>query len=152
MVATEAKNVTKAERDLGRRWFDEVWNQGRREAIAEMIAPEAVLHEGGADSKGPDAFYPFFDRMIATFSEIRVNVEDTLAEDDKLCVRWSFCGKHTGNGLGIPPTGKTVNVTGISILRVAGAMLLEGWQNWDMLGLMEQVKDVRPSPTYVATL
>jgi predicted ester cyclase len=152
MVATEAKNVTKAERDLGRRWFDEVWNQGRRESIGEMIAPDAVLHEGGADSRGPDGFYPFFDRMIATFSEIRVNVEDTLAEDDKLCVRWSFSGKHTGNGLGIPPTGKTVNVTGISILRVAGAMLLEGWQNWDMLGLMEQLKDVRPSPTYVAAL
>jgi len=145
-------NMTKEERDLGRRWFDEVWSQGRREAISEMMAPDAVLHEAGADSRGPDGFYPFFDRMIATFSEIHMTVEDTLAEDDKLCVRWSFCGKHTGDGLGIPPTGKTVKITGISILRVAGATLLEAWQNWDMLGLMEQVKDVRRSPTYVAAV
>jgi len=142
--------MTESERDLGRRWFEEVWNQGRRETIGEMIAPDALLHESGADSKGPDAFYPFFDRMVAAFSEIHVDVEDTLAEGDKICVRWSFAARHTGSELGIPPTKAVVNVTGISIMRVAGTRFLEGWQNWDMLGLMEQIKGASPSPTYVA--
>jgi len=142
--------MTESERDLGRRWFEEVWNQGRRETIGEIIAPNAVLHEGGMDSKGPDGFYPFFDRMIAAFSEIHVNVEDTMAEGDKLCVRWSFATRHTGNGLGIPATGVMINVTGISIMRVAGTKFLEGWQNWDMLGMMEQIKGALPSATYVA--
>ncbi len=142
--------MNESERQLGQRWFEQVWNQGQRQAIGEMIRPDAVLHEGGLDSVGPEGFYPFYDRMIATFSEIHVTVEDTIAENDKLCVRWSFTAKHTGDGLGFTPTGASVKVTGISILRVAGTKLLEGWQNWDMLGLIEQIKgSTHQSPTYV---
>ncbi len=142
--------MTGSERQLGQRWFEEVWNQGRRATIGEMIAPDAVLHEGGLDSVGPEGFYPFYDRMVAAFSEIHVAVDETIAENDKLCVRWSFKAKHTGDGLGIAATGATVNATGISILRVAGMQLIEGWQNWDMLGLLEQIKGSDHSRTYVA--
>jgi len=87
--------------DLGRRWFEEVWNRGRREAIAEMIAPDGVIHDGATDSTGPEGFYPFFDRMHETFSDIRLTLEDTIAESDAACVRWSCTMKHTGGGLGI---------------------------------------------------
>jgi hypothetical protein len=64
--------MTEEDRGLGTRWFEEVWNKGRREVIAEMLAPDAVLHEGGVDSVGPEGFYPFFDRLRAAFSELRV--------------------------------------------------------------------------------
>jgi len=50
--------MTEPERDLGRRWFEEVWNQKRREAIAEMLLPESVIHDGGIDSTGPEGFIP----------------------------------------------------------------------------------------------
>ena len=93
--------MTEQERDLGRRWFEEVWNKGRREAIAEMMAPEGVLHDGAVDSVGPGGFYPFFERISATLSGVRVTVHDTIAEGDRVCVRWSATGKHTGPGLGI---------------------------------------------------
>jgi steroid delta-isomerase-like uncharacterized protein len=142
--------MTQAERELGQRWFEEVWNRGRREAIPEMLAPDGVLHEAGLDSVGPDGFYPFFDRLNATLSEIRITVHDTIAAGHRICVRWSCTGKHTGPGLGFPPTGKTVHVTGISILRVAGGMMVEGWQNWDMLGLMEQIRGGGKGATYIA--
>jgi predicted ester cyclase len=142
--------MTGSERDLGQRWFEEVWNQGRREAIGEMMAPDAVIHDGGKATLGPDAFYLFFDRMFSAFSEMHVNVEDIIAESDKLCVRWSCTAKHTGAGLGIAPTGITVNITGISILRVRDTVFVEGWQNWDMLGMLEQLKGVGASPTYIA--
>jgi hypothetical protein len=56
------------ERDLGRRWFEEVWNQRRREAIAEILLPESAIHDGGSDSMGPEGFYPFIDRMTSTSS------------------------------------------------------------------------------------
>ena len=141
--------MTESERGLGRRWFELVWNQGRREAIAEMLAPDAVVHDGGSDASGPEGFYPFYDRLRATISEIHVHIEDTFAEGDNLCVRWSCTGKHTGNGLGIAPTGKTIHVTGISILRVADGRLVEGWQNWDMLGMMEQINGLARSATYI---
>jgi steroid delta-isomerase-like uncharacterized protein len=142
--------MTQKERELGVRWFEEVWNKGRRDAIPEMMAPDCVLHDGGLDSVGPDGFYPFFDRMHATLADLKVTVHDTIAEGDRLCVRWSATAKHQGDGLGIPRTGKTIHVTGISILRVAGGMVVEAWQNWDMLGMMEQIRGTGKSATYVA--
>jgi len=142
--------MTQDERDLGRRWFEEVWNKGRRDAIPEMLAPDAVIHDGALDSVGPEGFYPFFDRLNATLEGIHVTVHDTLAEGDRICVRWSCTGKHSGPGLGIPATGKTIHMTGVSIVRVAGGKAVEGWQNWDMLGMLEQLGVAGKAATYIA--
>lgn len=142
--------MTESERSLGQRWFELVWNQLRREAVSEMLPPHGVLHESGVDSTGPEGFYPFFDRMNATFSHLHVKVEDTIAEGDKICVRWSCKARHTGGGLGVDPTGISIHVTGISIFRVADNSIIEAWQNWDMLGMMEQIKGLSKSPTHVA--
>jgi predicted ester cyclase len=142
--------MTEQQRDLGRRFFEEVWNQGRRDAIAEFISPEAVLHEGASDIVGPDGFYPFFDRFRAALSEIHTSVGETMAEGDKICVRWSLAAKHTGEGLGVAPSGVSIHVTGITIMRVAGDKFIEGWQNWDMLGLMQQIEGSRMAATYVS--
>jgi len=142
--------MTEQERDLGRRFFEEVWNKGRREAIAEFISREAVLHEGGSDIVGPDGFYPFFDRLSAALSEIHASVEETLADGDKICVRWSFSAKHSGEGLGVAPSGVNIHVTGITIMRVAGDKLIEGWQNWDMLGMMQQIQGSNKAATYIS--
>jgi len=57
---------------------------------------------------------------------------------------------HTGNGFGIAPTGKTLHTTGITVVRIANGQLLEGWQNWDMLGLMAQMRGEGLGPTYLA--
>ena len=135
--------------DLARAWFEEVWNKGRREAIVEMLAPRAVIHDGGTDTVGAEGFYPFFERIRTTFSDFHIQIDDTIAANDKICVRWSCTGRHTGNGLGVPPTGKTLHVTGISILRAANGKFVEGWQNWDMLGMMEQIKGGGRSATYI---
>jgi steroid delta-isomerase-like uncharacterized protein len=142
--------MTAEERNLGKRWFEEVWNKGRREAISEMLAPDAVLHEGGQDAVGPDGFFPSFDRLSAAMSEIRITIDDTVAEGDRLCTRWTFAARHTGPGLGIPPSGKTVQVTGITIMRIADGRAVEGWQNWDMLGLMQQIEGGPRAATYAA--
>jgi steroid delta-isomerase-like uncharacterized protein len=141
--------MTHQDRDLGRRWFEEVWNQKRREAIAEMLSSDAVIHDGPTDTIGPDGFYPFFDRMHATFSDMHVTVEDTFGDGDKICVRWSVSAKHTGDGLGMPATNRHISTTGMTIIRIANGKLAEGWQNWDMLGLIEQLQGVRTAVTYI---
>src|SRR5271157_2692027 len=69
-------DMTELERGLGSQWFEEVWNKGRREAIAELLAPDAVFHEGKTDCVGPEGFYEFFDRLNAAFSEFCVTVHD----------------------------------------------------------------------------
>jgi len=142
--------MTERERSLGQRWFEEVWNQGRREAVAEMLAPDAVIHDGATDTVGQNGFYDFFDRMNAAFSQIHVTVEDTIAEGDKVCVRWSCAAKHSGGGLGMAATGRTIHVTGVTIMRVAGGKFVEAWQNWDMLGMMEQINSLAKSATYIS--
>lgn len=142
--------MSETARALGQRWFEEVWNQGRREAISEMLPAHAVVHDGPTESRGPEGFYPFFDRIRATFSDMHVTIHDSLAEGDKACVRWSCRMKHTGNGLGIAPTGKIVEITGMAMLRVSGDKVVETWQNWDMLGLMEQLEQRSgPAHTYI---
>ena len=142
--------MTELDRSLGTRWFEEVWNKGRREAIAEMFAPDGVLHEGETEAVGPEGFYLFFDRLNPALSEFRVTVHDTIAEGDQACVRWSCSCKHTGDALGMPATQKTVHVTGISIIRIANGQMVEGWQNWDMLGILEQIRESERSATYVS--
>jgi steroid delta-isomerase-like uncharacterized protein len=141
--------MTQMERNLGSLWFEEVWNKRRRDAITEILTPDAVVHDGGIDAKGPEGFYPFYDLLMTALSDLRITVHDTIAEHDRICVRWSCVAKHTGDGLGIPPTGKAINVTGISLLRVADGRLVEAWQNWDMLGLMEQIHGRARSATYI---
>ncbi|MGA2848326.1 MAG: ester cyclase [Terracidiphilus sp.] len=136
-------------RELGRLWFEVVWNRGRRGAIAELLSPNVVLHDAGVDSVGIEPFLLFFDRMQDTFSDIHVDVEEILAEYDKACVRWTCTGKHTGFGFSIPPTGAEVRVSGLSVIHVEDGKVVEAWQNWDMLGMMDQIKDHSASPTYV---
>ena len=142
--------MTDMDRGVAARWFEEVWNKGRRASIAELLAPDAVLHEDDKDIVGPEGFYAFYDRLNAAFSDFRVTVQDTIAEGDRVCVRWTCSCKHTGDAMGMPATQKTVHVTGMSILRVANGRMLEGWQNWDMLGLLEQIQGLSRSATYVS--
>ena len=143
--------MMQASHDFGVRWFEEVWNKRRRDAIGEMIAPDAPIHEAGVTVRGPEGFYPFFDRMQAAFSDLHVTVDDTIAQGDKICVRWSCAMKHSGHGLGMGPTGKALQTTGITIIRVAGDKAVEAWQNWDMLGLMQQIQEAPPAATYIGS-
>ncbi|MBV8549862.1 MAG: ester cyclase [Acidobacteriaceae bacterium] len=142
--------MSEASKQVVRRWFEEVWNKQRREAIAEMLLPESVIHEGKYDTRGPEGFYAFFDRMHAAFSDIRVTIHDEFAEGDKVCARWSCTMRHTGSGLGMAPTNQELHTTGISIVRIANGKLIEGWQNWDMLGLMQQINKQPIALTYIA--
>ena len=143
--------MTEQDRNFGARWFEEVWNRQNRNAIAEMVARDALIHEGGEAVRGPDGFYPFFDRMQETFSGLHVTVEDTFAQDDKLCIRWTVTMKHVGPGLGMPPTGKQLHTTGITIARVANGQAIEAWQNWDMLSLLQQIEGAQEKArTYMA--
>jgi predicted ester cyclase len=66
-------------------------------------------------------------------------VEDMVAEGDKVAVRWTWSGKHTGDYMGMAPTGKPVTMTGVSIIRVVGGRITEEWDESDNLGFMTQL-------------
>ncbi len=127
---------------LMRRWFKEIWNEGRVQTIYDLMADNAIgigQDQPGVEIHGPADFVALFNRIHGAFPEIKITLEDAFGADDKVVVRWSAVMTHTGKHLGILATNKKVRITGITIVRIEKGKLVEGWDNWDQLALMQQV-------------
>lgn len=128
---------------LIRRWFEEVWNKKRPEAIDEMVAPGCVIY-GLADASGneitaPADFKAFHQVFCGAFPDIEVTVEDTIAEGDLVAARCSVRGKHSGDHLGIAATNAPVEFAGMVFLRVKDGKFIESWNNFDFLKMNQQI-------------
>ena len=122
-----------------RRWFEEVWNQGRAATIDELLAPDAVVHGLGPDQHGPDEFKPFYRQYRASFPDIHIHVDELVAEGDRVAVRWSGKATHKGDDLGFKATGRPVAFSGMVFVRVKDGRLVEGWNLFDQLGMLQQL-------------
>jgi steroid delta-isomerase-like uncharacterized protein len=130
------------------RWFEEVWNQGREQTIDELFAAGGVGHglgEGDADVHGPTAFKAFWNNLRAAIPDVRIRIEDTVVQSDKGVARVRLTGTHLGDTLGVPASGRPISIAGIVIVRVSGGQIVEGWNSWDQLGLLQQIGAV-PRP------
>jgi steroid delta-isomerase-like uncharacterized protein len=78
--------------------------------------------------------------FISAFSNVKFNIKDQISEGDKIVSRLVMTGTHSGNFMGMPATNKSVNVTGIRIDYVKNGKIVEYWSNFDMAGLMQQLK------------
>ena len=124
------------------KWFDEVWNRGREQTVDELMSPNATaygLGEMDRDVHGPSEFKVFVKNMRAAIPDVRIDIEDTATEQDKIAARVILTGTNRGDGLGVPPSGKTVKIRGIVMVRVANGQIVEGWNSWDQLGLLRQI-------------
>src|SRR5688500_18223591 len=101
-----------------RRWFEEVWNKGRVAAIDELLAPNGVVHGLGEDMQGAAAFKPFHAAYRDAFPDVKIELEDIIAEGDKVAFRWSATATHKGNGLNFAATNRPVRFSGMGIIRV----------------------------------
>ena len=81
----------------------------------------------------------------SAFPDLRVTLEDDIAEGNKVVSRWRAQGTHQGELMGIAPTGNQMAITGITIDRIEEGKIVEEWENWDALGMMQQIGAV-PSP------
>ena len=93
----------------------------------------------GPDQHGPEGFKPFFKAYREAFPDIQITIEGIVSEGDLAAVRWTAVGTHKGNGLGFPATGKRVELTGMAFVRAEDGRLVEGWNNFDQLGMLQQV-------------
>jgi predicted ester cyclase len=143
MKSTKQSTKTEKNKALLRRWFEEVWNKGRSEAIDEMMAPDAIAHGLSDDPenplKGPSGFKPFHETFRGAFADIEVVIEDMIAEGDKVAARCSVRAKHAGDHLGIAATGAPVDFTGIAIVRVRDGKFVEAWNNFDFMRMNKQI-------------
>ncbi|MGC1969183.1 MAG: ester cyclase [Candidatus Acidiferrales bacterium] len=131
---------------LVRRWFGEVWNEGRVQTIYDLLDENVVgigQDQPGVEIHGPADFVALFHRLHGAFPDIKITVDDTIAADDKVVARWSAVMTHTGDHLGIPATNRPVRVTGITIAQIKDGKIIRGWDNWDQFALMQQLSIAR---------
>jgi len=129
-------------KQLARRWFDEVWNQRDAGAISRFFAKDGVAHGLGANGEdliGPAGFLPFHQAFLGGFADLQITIDDLIEEDDRVAVRWHTKGTLTGHGMGFAPTHKPMDITGMSILRVQNGQIVEAWNNFDVLGMHQQL-------------
>jgi steroid delta-isomerase-like uncharacterized protein len=125
---------------LARRWYHEVWNEGKNETIHELLAPEAVLiGTDRVEIQGPEQFEKFAEGIRSAFSDHEFVVDDIFGYDDKVAIRWHATMKHSGEIHGIPATGKAVQITGTSIAQFKNGKVVAGWDNWDRYAMLDQI-------------
>ncbi len=122
------------------RYYQEVCNEGRIDALDELCAPDYVNHNPGPGmpkSIAGDKMLLVMYRMM--FPDMQVTVEDMICAGDKVVTRWSGTATHQGEMMGIPATGKRVTIRGIDISRIVNNRIQEAWHQEDVFGLMQQI-------------
>src|SRR5215208_6449007 len=115
------------------------------DALQEVYAHDIVMHEPDEDVRGIEGLKQFVSMIRSALPDLRITLEEDIAEGDKVVSRWGAQGTHQGELMGIAPTGNEIAITGITIHRIEDGKIVEEWENWDALGLMQQIGAV-PSP------
>jgi len=137
-----SESNTSANKALVRRWFEEVWNQGREATIDELFAADGIgygLGDTDVTLRGPAEFKPFVGNLRGALPDIHMTIEDLIAEGDKVTIRISVEGTHKGGQLGVAPSGRRIRIAGLVVVRIANGQIVEGWNSWDQLGLLRQI-------------
>ena len=127
---------------LVQRFYDEVINQKNLAALDQFVSPNAVNHTVPAGlPQGPSQFLGLH---LNAFPDVKVTVEDLLAEGDKVIARVSFRGTQQGAFASIHPRGKPITVMAINIFRIANGKMVEHWGLADRLSALQQLGVVPP--------
>jgi steroid delta-isomerase-like uncharacterized protein len=128
-------------RAVAMRWFDQVWDRRRESAIHEMLTEDSVCYADSGVMHGADEFR---DRMyrpfVAAFPDLKITILDTVAEGDRVALRWTARGTHTGDGLGFAKTDRTIDLAGMTFLRIEGDKLAEGWQTSNITQALDSLR------------
>ena len=122
------------------RRFRDAIDAGDLDRAIAVFAPDVVVHLTGVPAPLTlEGFKQFGGVFLSAFSERRSTVEDLIADGDKVVSRITFRGTHTGDLMGIPPTGKTVTVSETIIDRFADEKIVESWRLFDQMAMLQQL-------------
>jgi steroid delta-isomerase-like uncharacterized protein len=133
---------------LSRRFFEEVFGQGKLAVADEIIAKDHVNNGPGNPPglpAGLEGTKQFVNVYRKAFPDVHFTIDEQVAEEDKVVTRWTAQGTHKGELLGIPMTGRSSTVTGIVVDRIANGKIAESWGLFDQFGMMQQL-GVIPMP------
>lgn len=144
---TAIVNSAEANKGIARRFFTEVWGGGSEAVAEELMSPTYVGHMTGSPAPlNREGWLGFFRHFRQAFPDAQFTVEDVVAEGDRVVLRLTMRGTHQGVFNGIPATGRSVVVTGVSIERIVGGRIVEGWVTNDGLGMLQQLGVVSAPP------
>jgi steroid delta-isomerase-like uncharacterized protein len=127
-------------KDLMRRFYDEVLSNGDLDRISEICAEDVVDHEAPPGMpQGIEGVKAFVQMIRGGFPDLRATVEDALTEGDRTAARVKFTGTHDGEYMGIPASGRRIEIETIDIIRVADGKCVEHWGITDNMSLMQQI-------------
>jgi steroid delta-isomerase-like uncharacterized protein len=125
------------------RWFEEVWNQGREDTIDELFAEDGIANgltdEQGNPLVGPEGFKALHRNFLSAFPDFHMTVEDSVIEGDKIAARIRLMATHTGDGIGVAPTNRPVEFSGMCIVHIKDGKIAEAWNEIDFQSLYTQV-------------
>ena len=139
---------TEENKALLRRSVEEVFSaQGDLDVADEIYAPNYVGHNplDPEDVRGPEGAKEQARMYRSAFPDVRLSIEEQVAEGDKVVTRWIGSGTHQGEMMGIAPTGNQIRIDGITISRIQDGKVVEDWELFNGLGLMQQLDGV-PTP------
>jgi steroid delta-isomerase-like uncharacterized protein len=130
----------RAARDIVRRHLEEMWNGGDLSVARELCAPDLVQHDPFATRLTDlEAYLAYLSEVRRAFPDLVLALEDTVAEDDRVVVRWSFRGTHLAEMRGLPATGRRIVFAGMSMYRLQDGRIAEIWTSFDTGGYLRQI-------------
>ncbi len=147
--ATVATTGPASQAEASRRMLEEGFNEGKLDLTEQLVSPDAVNHDPSEPARmralrGPEVFKRTVTMYRTAFPDVRMIVDDVIAADDKVVLRWHSDGTHRRDLEGLAPTAARVSVTGISIDRWKDGKVVESWSEWDNLGLARQLGAAPP--------
>ena len=139
--------ATEGNKTLVRRFFEEIINAKQLSVVDELFAADHQYHDPSSPmiGPGPEGQKQLIGTYLAAYPDLHHTVEDQIAEGDKVVTRWTATGTQQGELPGLPATGKSAKVMGIWVHRLAGGKIVESWNVWDTLGMLQQLGAI-PSP------
>jgi predicted ester cyclase len=133
--------IVAANKELVRRFYKEVYVDWNMKLVDEVVSPLFISHDWPRNSPiGPEGFRNFYSAIRSAVPDARYEVDDLIAEGDKVVVRWRLLGTHKGDFGGIAPTGRQIALKGIAIYRVESGKLMERWVVTDLHALLEEIR------------
>jgi predicted ester cyclase len=136
-------SVTEQNKLIVKRFYEEVFNQGREEVLDEIISPDYVDYGHNPPGRGVEGAKEDFRGATAVFSDTHYVIDELIATEDRVIARWTGTYTHSGDFAGIKATGKKVSLTGISIYRLVKGKFVETRNAVNWLGLLQQLGAVQ---------
>jgi len=131
-------------KDLVRKYFEGMFNRHDVGVADEVFSSDYINHQEYNTNRedvarGREGFKKVAQTFYSAFPDLKSTIEDIIAADDKVVVRWVTRGTHSGSFMGIAPTNRQVTVTGITIDRIADGKIAESWTSWNVMDLIQQI-------------